>query len=83
MLARLRRRAYRIIWMNPRAGAPGFAPRVGSMAAALPFCDRLLPAGTFRDLDRVAEQIADSAKVPTALARSGQLQRVTWIDGRK
>lgn len=64
VLARLRRRAYRIIWMNPRAGAPGFAPRVGSMAAALPFCDRLLPAGTFRDLDRVAEQIADSAKVP-------------------
>ncbi|MET8153644.1 VWA domain-containing protein [Actinoplanes sp. NPDC049668] len=66
VLARLRRRAYRIIWMNPRAGAPGFAPRVGSMAAALPFCDRLLPAGTFRDLDRVAEQIADGATAPVS-----------------
>jgi uncharacterized protein with von Willebrand factor type A (vWA) domain len=61
VLARLRRRAYRIIWMNPRAGAPGFAPRVGAMAAALPFCDRLLPAGTFDDLTRVATEIAACA----------------------
>ncbi|MBG0562676.1 vWA domain-containing protein [Actinoplanes aureus] len=49
-MARLRRRAYRILWLNPRAGAPGFAPRVGGMAAALPFCDELLPAATFADL---------------------------------
>ncbi|MBO3736934.1 vWA domain-containing protein [Actinoplanes flavus] len=50
VMARLRRRAYRIIWLNPRAGAPGWTPRVGGMAAALPFCDRLLPAATFADL---------------------------------
>jgi uncharacterized protein with von Willebrand factor type A (vWA) domain len=62
VLARLRRRAYRIIWMNPRAGAPGFVPRVGAMAAALPFCDRLLPAGSFRDLAGVAAEIASSAR---------------------
>lgn len=64
VLARLRRRAYRIVWMNPRAGVPGFAPRVGAMAAALPFCDRLLPAGTFHDLARVAEEIARCASDP-------------------
>jgi uncharacterized protein with von Willebrand factor type A (vWA) domain len=64
VLARLRRRAYRIVWMNPRAGVPGFEPRVGSMAAALPFCDRLLPAGTFHDLDRVAAEIAACATAP-------------------
>jgi uncharacterized protein with von Willebrand factor type A (vWA) domain len=63
-LARLRRRAYRIIWMNPRAGAAGFAPEVGGMAAALPFCDRLLPAGTFGDLARVVEEIAGCANAP-------------------
>jgi hypothetical protein len=61
VLARLRRRAYRIIWMNPRAGVAGFAPQVGAMAAALPFCDRLLPAGTFHDLAQVATEIADCA----------------------
>ncbi|MEV6841960.1 VWA domain-containing protein [Actinoplanes sp. NPDC051411] len=49
-MARLRRRAYRILWLNPRAGAPGFTPRVAAMAAALPFCDAMLPAATFADL---------------------------------
>ncbi|WP_312033952.1 VWA domain-containing protein [Actinoplanes sp. TBRC 11911] len=54
-MARLRRRAYRIFWLNPRAGQPGFAPRVASMAAALPFCDHLLPAATFADLQACAQ----------------------------
>jgi hypothetical protein len=49
-MARLGRRAYRILWLNPRAGAPGFAPRVAAMAAAIPFCDAMLPAATFADL---------------------------------
>jgi uncharacterized protein with von Willebrand factor type A (vWA) domain len=56
-MARLRRRAYRVTWMNPRAGAPGFEPRVASMAAALPYCDELLPAGTFRSLRHVISTI--------------------------
>jgi uncharacterized protein len=49
-MARLRRLAYRVVWLNPRAGAPGFEPRVAAMAAALPYCDALLPADTFRSL---------------------------------
>ena len=57
-MARLRRRAYRIVWLNPRAGAPGFAPRVAAMAAALPFCDRLLPAATFQDLADAARELS-------------------------
>ncbi|MEU8247726.1 VWA domain-containing protein [Nonomuraea sp. NPDC048916] len=47
---RLSRRAHRVIWMNPRAAAPGFEPRVASMAAALPYCDLMLPAHTFGSL---------------------------------
>jgi len=60
-MARLRRRAYRIIWLNPRAGAPGFVPRVAAMAAALPFCDRLLPAGTFAELAAAARELQSLA----------------------
>ncbi|CAN5431363.1 VWA domain-containing protein [soil metagenome] len=60
-MARLQRRAYRVIWLNPRAGAPGFEPRVATMAAALPFCDRLLPADTFRSLARVIAEISQCA----------------------
>jgi len=62
VMARLRRRAYRVIWMNPRAGAPGYAPEVGAMAAALPYCDRLLPAATFRDLELIGTEIAACAR---------------------
>ena len=59
-MVRLRRRAYRVIWMNPRAAAPGYEPRVGAMAAALPYCDQLLPADTFRSLRRVVDQVTSS-----------------------
>ncbi len=60
-MARLRRRAWRIIWMNPRAGAPGFEPKVAGMAAALPYCDELRPADTFRSLLGVVEAIGTVA----------------------
>ena len=49
-MIRLRRRAHTILWLNPRAGSPGYAPTVAAMAAALPHCDELLPAATFADL---------------------------------
>jgi uncharacterized protein with von Willebrand factor type A (vWA) domain len=49
-MARLRRRAHTVIWLNPRAGVAGFRPEVAAMAAALPYCDELLPADTFRAL---------------------------------
>jgi uncharacterized protein with von Willebrand factor type A (vWA) domain len=57
VMARLRRRAHRVIWLNPRAAAPGYAPLVGGMAAALPYCDALLPAHTVRDLAAVVDAI--------------------------
>lgn len=49
-LARVRRRADRLIWLNPRVAAPGFQPLAGSMAAALPYCDDLLPAHSLAGL---------------------------------
>ncbi|MEU4562861.1 VWA domain-containing protein [Actinoplanes sp. NPDC023936] len=61
VMARLRRRAYRIVWLNPRAGAPGFTPRVAAMAAALPFCDRLMPAATFADLAACLKELSSTA----------------------
>ncbi len=41
-MERLSRLAHRIVWVNPRASAPGFEPRTGGMAAALPHCDALV-----------------------------------------
>lgn len=58
-MARLRRRAYRVVWLNPRLSAPGFAPLVGGMVAALPYCDTVLPADTIRALSDVVAAIVD------------------------
>jgi uncharacterized protein len=53
VMAKLRRRAYRVVWMNPRVAAPGYEPLAGAMAAALPYCDELLSGHTLRALDEV------------------------------
>ena len=42
-LAQLKRRARRIVWLNPLAGRPGYAPISQGMQAALPHLDLLAP----------------------------------------
>jgi uncharacterized protein with von Willebrand factor type A (vWA) domain len=49
-LARLRRRARLLVWLNPRAANSDFQPLTGSMAAALPYCDVFLPANSLTGL---------------------------------
>jgi uncharacterized protein with von Willebrand factor type A (vWA) domain len=56
-MERLSRLAHRIVWVNPRAAASGFAPRAGGMAAALPHCDALVSGHTLDALDEVIEAI--------------------------
>ena len=60
VMARLRRRVRRLVWLNPRAGAAGFEPLVGSMAAALPFCDAFLPAHTVAALPEVFAAVSST-----------------------
>lgn len=57
-LARLKRRAAHLVWLNPRAAAPGFAPLAGSMAAALPYCDVFLPAHSLHGVRDLFDAIA-------------------------
>ncbi len=56
-MERLRRLAYRIVWVNPRVGARAFVPRAGGMAAALPHCDSLVSGHSLEALDEVATAI--------------------------
>jgi uncharacterized protein with von Willebrand factor type A (vWA) domain len=63
-MARLRRRAHRVIWLNPRVAASGFAPLVGAMAAALPYCDDLLPAHDLRALGDAFDAVARAGRRP-------------------
>jgi uncharacterized protein with von Willebrand factor type A (vWA) domain len=50
-LVQLRRRARRIVWLNPLCSRPGYAPICQGMLAALPHLDLLAPAA---DLDSIA-----------------------------
>ena len=56
-MERLARLAYRIVWVNPRVAAPGFAPLTGGMAAALPHVDELVSGHSMAALDAVVEAI--------------------------
>ena len=57
-MARLRRRAAMLVWLNPRAAHGGYEPLAGSMAAALPFCDLLLPAHSLTGLRELLAALA-------------------------
>ena len=56
-MARLRRLAYRIIWVNPRKIALDYQPVVGGMAAALPFVDAFVSGHSYAALAEVAAAI--------------------------
>jgi uncharacterized protein with von Willebrand factor type A (vWA) domain len=56
-MERLARLAYRIVWVNPRVAARGFAPLTGGMAAALPHVDELVSGHSLAALDAVVEAI--------------------------
>lgn len=54
-MARLSRTVHRVVWLNPLASRPGFAPETRGMRAALPFVDDFLAAGRLSDLSSVVE----------------------------
>jgi hypothetical protein len=56
-MARLRRLAHRIVWVDPRAAAPGFAPLAGGVAAALPFCDAFVSGHDLAALEEVVAAV--------------------------
>jgi uncharacterized protein with von Willebrand factor type A (vWA) domain len=57
-LIRVRRRAERVVWLNPRAAQSGFQPLAGSMAAALPHCDLFLPAHSLTGLRELFDALS-------------------------
>ena len=58
-MARLRRLAHRIVWVNPRSAAVGFAPLVGGMAAALPYCDTVVSGHTVAALAELVAAVRE------------------------
>jgi uncharacterized protein with von Willebrand factor type A (vWA) domain len=67
-MARLQRLAHRVVWANPRAGRPGFAPVAGGMAAALPYVDEFVSGHSLAALERLAAVVAGARTAVSAHA---------------
>jgi uncharacterized protein with von Willebrand factor type A (vWA) domain len=56
-LATLRRRAGRLVWLNPLLGTPGYEPLTRGMQAALPHVDVFAPANDLASLEQLARHL--------------------------
>jgi uncharacterized protein with von Willebrand factor type A (vWA) domain len=54
-MARLRRSAHRLVWLNPLAADARYEPLTRGMQTALPHVDRLLPGNSIASLEALAE----------------------------
>lgn len=53
-MARLRRSAHRLVWLNPLAAHPEFEPLTRGMRAAVPHTDELLAGNSLASLEELA-----------------------------
>jgi hypothetical protein len=58
-MARLRRAAYRLVWLNPLAAHPDYEPLARGMQAAVPHTDRLLAGNSLASLEQLAELLEE------------------------
>jgi uncharacterized protein len=53
-MARMHRRVYRILWINPLLGGPSYEPTCRGMRTALPHIDYFLPGHNLLSLERIS-----------------------------
>ena len=58
-MARLRRSAHRLVWLNPLAAHADYEPLTRGMLAAIPHTDRLLPGNSLASLEELAVILED------------------------
>ncbi len=54
-LERLQKSCYRLIWLNPLIGTPGYQPLTRGLVAAMPFMDDFLPVHNLNSLEQLVE----------------------------
>ena len=58
----MKRRAYRLLWLNPLLGSGDYRPVAQGMAAALPYVDEFLPVHNLSSLARVGRTLIRLAR---------------------
>jgi uncharacterized protein len=61
-MARLKRCAHRIVWLNPLAADPRYEPLTRGMRAALPHVDHLLAGNSIASLEALAELMEEGVQ---------------------
>ncbi|MGH3431548.1 MAG: VWA domain-containing protein, partial [Thermocrispum sp.] len=61
-VARLRRLAHAVLWVNPHAAKDGYLPVQSGIAAALPHVDRLLAGHSLATLDELLQVMRDARR---------------------
>jgi uncharacterized protein with von Willebrand factor type A (vWA) domain len=56
-MAFLKRKAYKIVWLNPLMGTRNYEPICQGMSAALPYVDYFLPMGNLKDLRSIGKTL--------------------------
>ncbi|RPI60236.1 MAG: VWA domain-containing protein [Lysobacterales bacterium] len=64
-IARLQRRCYRLVWLNPLIGTTGYSPLTRGLQAALPYVDDFLPSRTLGNLADLAAHLNTLSTRPT------------------
>ncbi len=77
-MARLRRFAHRIIWLNPLLRYEGFTPQARGIQAILPHVDALRAAHNLDSLFALESLLADPARVPPVKASRPQPGYPSW-----
>jgi uncharacterized protein with von Willebrand factor type A (vWA) domain len=57
-IGRLQRSCYRLIWLNPLLGSPGYQPLTQGIQAALPYVDDFLPVHNLASLEDLGKQLS-------------------------
>jgi hypothetical protein len=57
-MQRLKRIAYRVVWVNPLKVTPGYAPLARGMAAALPYVDHFVEGHSLGSLEHLTDVIS-------------------------
>ncbi|KWW36008.1 vWA domain-containing protein [Cupriavidus metallidurans] len=77
-MARLRRFAHRIIWLNPLLRYEGFTPQARGIQAILPHVDALRAAHNLDSLFALESLLADPVRVPPVKASRPQPGYPSW-----
>ncbi|AGW88805.1 MULTISPECIES: vWA domain-containing protein [Cupriavidus] len=77
-MARLRRFAHRIVWLNPLLRYPGFTPQARGVQAILPHVDALRPAHNLDSLLALETLLSDHGGPPRAAPAKPDKEAPPW-----